>query len=374
MKPSCPSLSIQSALLEAARAGTMPEPEMLAHVDDCDDCRTAIERLRRMVSVWVAEEDQEDERAIIAAAARFEQRAGRPRPPTWQGIVPFAFAGAFAGAALLFATIRVRPPAPSASAGSQVRIESAPTAAAEQRGAWVPFDSAKPSVVSVPHVRGPRGVARLANGLRVDLRAGETATVQLEGGKSSELKGPCAVEFWASASDVGGWRLSPIEPATSGIILEDSPAETVLDTRLADGRAPREVAAVATAVAPSAKAPERGAAATSHETTPIGERAEARAASNVPTTAGDPKVERAWARAADALRRDDFDTADSAFADLGRSTDAATRDAARLARAQLWMAHGRGAAVRPVLVELAARGATALVRQRAAEFLAPPGP
>ena len=66
---------------------------------------------------------------------------------------------------------------------------------------------------------------------------------------------------------------------------------------------------------------------------------------------------------------DDFDAADSSFADLCSAPDATTRDAARLARAQLWIAHGRGDAVRPVLRDLAAHGATALVRQRAAEFL-----
>ena len=78
---------------------------------------------------------------------------------------------------------------------------------------------------------------------------------------------------------------------------------------------------------------------------------------------------RAWARAAVALREDDFDAADRAFDELGRSSDPATRDAARLARAQLWISRGREAAVRPVLEQLAQSGATALVRQRAAEFL-----
>jgi hypothetical protein len=78
---------------------------------------------------------------------------------------------------------------------------------------------------------------------------------------------------------------------------------------------------------------------------------------------------RAWARAAAALRADDFDGADRAFDELGRASDSATRDAARLARAQLWISRGREAEVRPVLQQLAEHGATALVRQRAAEFL-----
>jgi hypothetical protein len=80
--------------------------------------------------------------------------------------------------------------------------------------------------------------------------------------------------------------------------------------------------------------------------------------------------DRGWARAAEALRRDDFAGADRAFAELATSPDAATRDASRLARAELWMAHGRGAEVRPVLEDLAHGGVTPLVRERAAECLA----
>jgi hypothetical protein len=102
-----------------------------------------------------------------------------------------------------------------------------------------------------------------------------------------------------------------------------------------------------------------GALAASHQAppaTPLG-------------TGASPKSERAWARAAEALRRDDFAGGDQAFDELRRAPDAPTRDAARLARAQLWIAHGWGAAVRPVLEDLAATGATPLVRQRAAEFL-----
>ena len=83
-----------------------------------------------------------------------------------------------------------------------------------------------------------------------------------------------------------------------------------------------------------------------------------------------PAFAPAWARAAEALRLNDFAAADRAFSDLGHAPDAATRDAARLARAQLWIAHGRAKEVTPVLQDLAATGATPLVRQRAAEFLA----
>jgi hypothetical protein len=74
----------------------------------------------------------------------------------------------------------------------------------------------------------------------------------------------------------------------------------------------------------------------------------------------------AWAAAADAMRAADYPRAEAAFAELTRSTDAHTRDAARLARAQVWVAQGRLADARPELEDLAANGATAALQGRAA--------
>jgi hypothetical protein len=76
-----------------------------------------------------------------------------------------------------------------------------------------------------------------------------------------------------------------------------------------------------------------------------------------------------WTAAASALRIGDYARAERAFDDLARAPDAPTRDAARLARAQVWIAQGRESEARPELEELERAGATALVRQRAADAL-----
>jgi hypothetical protein len=225
---------------------------------------------------------------------------------------------------------------------------------------------------SVPHVEGPRGVTPLVDGLRIELKAGETATVALANGQSSQVRGPCAVEFWSSANEVGGWRLTPVEPATSGILFAD-PTDPAKPTVAGPPPSTDGVAAPALAPAPSKRS--RSAAPAASEPAPREASPPPPEALPPETPAGasvegaSPKVQAAWVRAADAQRRDDFAAADSAYGELGESSDAATRDAARLARAQLWMAHGRASQVRSVLVDLASHGATQLVRQTARECL-----
>jgi hypothetical protein len=87
-----------------------------------------------------------------------------------------------------------------------------------------------------------------------------------------------------------------------------------------------------------------------------------------PVVVGDA-VDGRWAKVAEALSANDFRSADGALAELGRSADATTRDAAELARAQLRVAHGGGEPLRPSLERLAREGSTPLVRRRAAELL-----
>jgi hypothetical protein len=77
----------------------------------------------------------------------------------------------------------------------------------------------------------------------------------------------------------------------------------------------------------------------------------------------------AWITAASAMRSHDYATAERAFAELAGSSDAKTRDEARLARAQVWLATGRASDALPELRDLASSGATPLVRQRASDEL-----
>jgi hypothetical protein len=83
----------------------------------------------------------------------------------------------------------------------------------------------------------------------------------------------------------------------------------------------------------------------------------------------DPGVQDAWSQAARSLRADNFDGADKAFAELGRSKDPPTRETARLARALLWISQGRDADVKPVVEDLAANASTSVVRKRAKDLL-----
>jgi hypothetical protein len=83
----------------------------------------------------------------------------------------------------------------------------------------------------------------------------------------------------------------------------------------------------------------------------------------------DAAPEGPWTIAAEAMRRKDYATAEHAFDALASSRDPRTRDEARLARAQLWIAQGRSAASRRELEGLAEGGATEFVRRRAADTL-----
>lgn len=78
----------------------------------------------------------------------------------------------------------------------------------------------------------------------------------------------------------------------------------------------------------------------------------------------------AWQRAAEALRRGDDRQAALALQELTTSSDPYTRDSAALTQAQLDAARGRWDRARPVLLRIAAQGATPLLQQRAREVLA----
>jgi hypothetical protein len=76
-----------------------------------------------------------------------------------------------------------------------------------------------------------------------------------------------------------------------------------------------------------------------------------------------------WSTVAVAMRAGDRGGAERALDDLTGSADAKTRDDARLARAQLWLAQGRLDRARPELEDLSGNASTALVRERARNAL-----
>jgi hypothetical protein len=83
----------------------------------------------------------------------------------------------------------------------------------------------------------------------------------------------------------------------------------------------------------------------------------------------DPATDKQWESAAQNLASQDFKGADSAFAELGKRGDTATREAARLARALWWTANGRHNEVKPVIADLAANATTPSIRQQAKDRL-----
>jgi hypothetical protein len=354
MSPQCSEPELQTALLNEVRDGETSTPDLVLHLETCAACQTAVERLRRMTSAWT--EDEVDESVIAAAKAEFyARRAAVHAMPGWLNLVSFASVGVAAGCLLLAASGTIHLPGKSRQANDglpkavddrsvTVAHGAVETGAAASEPAFATTDDGAKWVRARPHVETAHGVAPLVNGLRLELKRGESARVALAEGRASQVEGPCLVEFWSTPLEVGGWRMVREDVVDSASVALENPAPTV-------GTSPR-------ALPPASGSP------------PSRSLAEGVAAArDLAGPAANPVSAPAWARAATALREDDFDAADRAFDELGRASDATTRDAARLARAQLWISRGRGAAVRPVLEQLAQSGATALVRQRAAEFL-----
>ena len=354
----CTEPDLQMALLSEAGAIDTLTPDLALHLEGCAACQQAVERAQRMAAVWA--EDQADESAIAAAREAFEARRAAVRTVGWLDVVPFASAGIAAGYLLLAATGSIgtpwtHPRAATARSGVAIRtnesavghpVASNPVVSNAPRSAPV-FATTEETVKLVrarPHVETSHGVAPLVDGLRLQLKRGESARITLNEGHATSVEGPCLVEIWSAPMEASGWRM-----------IREETAEPPTDTREAPitSSAPSPLAAPSGSTVARSRSLADGMAAT---------RDLAPQDTNAVSA-------RAWARAAAALRDDDFDAADRAFDELGHSSEPATRDAARLARAQLWISRGREAAVRPVLEQLAQNGTTALVRQRAAEFL-----
>jgi DNA-binding response OmpR family regulator len=83
----------------------------------------------------------------------------------------------------------------------------------------------------------------------------------------------------------------------------------------------------------------------------------------------DEQADKSWRAAEAGLTAQDFKATDKAFADLGKRADPATREAARLGRALLWINNGKASDVQPVIADLAANATTPAVRRRARELL-----
>jgi hypothetical protein len=379
-----------------------------------------------MAAVWTGDEVDDD--ALALAEAKFLARRGTQHvTPGWFDVVPFASAGVAAGLLLLVATGTVDLPWKSRAANGPSRSPADMHATAAPKG-LLPSDAPRVAPVFAAseetakrvraraHVETTRGVAPLVDGLRLELKRGESAKVALSEGHASTVEGPCLVEFWSTPTEVGGWRMVRDDaialdersqrpgnaPGERADREENSAAETqaapdessareksaLLDQAAAEspGAVPGAPAAASGArPSPAASSgrhaanegaivagdtPSKKSATTNREGSAAAALDETVANNTQAAGAGTSLGSvRAWERAATALREDDFEGADRAFDELAHSTNPSTRDAARLARVQLWMSRGREREVRPVLEQLAQTGATPLVRRRATELL-----
>ncbi len=204
--------------------------------------------------------------------------------------------------------------------------------------AWRPT-SAEPTARLVGGVRRSesylqRGPQRIAarDGLRAELDPDERVVVVVSGVRT-ELVGPGVVLLRADASAPGGWVAS-------------------FDRRKAETQSADD--------GPDGSVRKRGTR----------KRSARRAVEEAADAAGTDTSSGAWARVAQALRDHDSAKAERALAELARSGDQKTRDAAELARAQLLVAEGRGARARATLERLATAGATPAIQSRAADLLA----
>jgi hypothetical protein len=171
----------------------------------------------------------------------------------------------------------------------------------------------------------------------------------------------------AGATD--GETAAVVPHAAFGDVAE--PAGPPADSPPAEGEAKRAVPAEAVA---TGSAPLHARATTSRDRVQANERTTLRAESEPegPVAEAEPAriaSDGPWGRVARALSASDWQRADAALVELARAADPATRDAADLARAELWIAHGHGDAFRPNVERLARDGYTPLIRRRAARLL-----
>lgn len=81
------------------------------------------------------------------------------------------------------------------------------------------------------------------------------------------------------------------------------------------------------------------------------------------------QIQEQWQRVSSALRANDFATANRGLLEIERSAPGGEGDAAKLARAQLLLSHGRTAEATGLLTGLSLRAQSELVRRKASEML-----
>lgn len=219
-----------------------------------------------------------------------------------------------------------------------------------------------------------RGARRARSPLKILI----VALVQgfLLGGATLAAAAWFAGRGWPLFEQRGATVATPAEHAPTTSAHRSAAPAAAVDVR-AQEDAPGAVAAYPPVEAPQAEARPGAAVPPRARSAAPSEHAEALAKEPEPAPAPSEEMAEAppgpadgpWARVARALSASDWQRADAALVELMNTADPATRDAAELARAELFIAHGRGGAFRPSVERLAQSGYSPLIRKRATRLL-----
>jgi hypothetical protein len=313
----CIEPSVGDSVLDAARSPQALSRDELRHVERCAGCRILVERTRRLAAVY--RDLQPSAAEIGQARMRFATRRARRRAPRhrWH-VLPRAVT-----VALLLALVATAAAQIAARHSERRRVERVQAA----------LQAARPA-----HHHGHRH-HRLATG-EPDL---------------SPSSAPDGADDAVVALD----ETAPGERAAADV-EQPEPTLSALEPPATPAQAP---APIPSRVAIAKKIAHHGSVAAERPPTPTPTPTPAAALAATPPSSN-------WEVAATALRAGDHLRAERALDALADASDLRTRDAARLARAQLWISQGRFDRARPDLLDLAATGVTSLIRQRASEALA----
>lgn len=331
-KLECLDPAVGDALLDAAHpAHTSLSPDQLRHIGACENCRVSVERTRRLVSAYreVLPSAAEIAAARVRYAGRTMRRHGYGAVRRWH-LLPRAVTVALLLAAVASAAAQI-------AARRSERLKEAGQATLAAKHSHQRRAHGRRRLPGAPNAGSP---------IESDEQPDEQSDEQSDSNDQSNVTP--AVEPTPTPTAIA--MPAPLPAA------ESPPTGPVPTTEARRPDAPVVAPALGPAQAPAhlRKSPRRPPAAV--------EAGPAQTPREELTTAS-------WQAAAAALRANDPVQAERALDALADATDLRTRDAARLARAQLWLSQRKVDRARADLQDLAATGVTAIIRESAREAL-----
>jgi hypothetical protein len=296
------------------------------------------ERLQRIRETWRegAPSDAEVTAARQRTLRRIRVAGGHREASRFAGLHLDVALGRVGAAALIFVITRSVEPQddvgdavadqtrlPESPVGQVGEEQGAPERAVAQAGAEV--EAPAPLPHTPPRIERDGVMIEVTPGMEFEIAEGQSVTVVM-GDERTTVAGPRLIEFTFEADRASGFRMHLSSPAGSARPGVATPTKESKRPVVRSNGAPHESAAAKREIS-------------------------------------------GWRRAAEAMRQGDDAEAERALSDLTRSSNAANRDAAALALAQLHLAAGRTQRARPELERLSRTGSTQLVRRRARELL-----